>query len=224
MKKVLMLLIGCFLVILAACTHEDSTDFNTGTRAFQQKSGGSKLDSLYTVMKTSSRYIDLQVLRQDFSKKMNFTGDAATLKKENDFLDWINNNLSNTGFTDYKEAINDWNKMKVETGLLIGENIDFYYALAAEPKGSTVFYDILINDLPEVEAYASCTCWGDYQANIADFMSSYLAANLAISNQLSGGDVSPSDAGVDSNTINNALTESLNAANEIYMNCIEECD
>lgn len=216
---------ACFLFIFAACSNEESTDFNANSRVgFQLKSGVSNLDSLYTVMKTSKRYIALQSLRQDFSQKVNFTGDISFLKTENDFLNWISNNLSSTGFADYNEALTDWNKLNLETGYVIQENIEFYYALANEPKDSPVFYNILINDLPKVEAYASCTCWGDYQNNINDVISQYLAANTAISKQLSAGNVSPFDAGVDSNTINNALSESLQAANDIYNNCIEDCN
>lgn len=184
---------------------------------------GVTLESLYLDMINSSRYQSLNVLREEFFQKMNFTGNNIwDLRTDDDYLDWIRININNTYFDNYEDAVTKWNIIKTENALVIHENIDFYHMLAEEPENSTVFFNILIDNAPEVEPFSSCTCIGDYNDNVIALTSGYTSAMASLNSQ--AGEMSPDDYGAECNTLNMALCESLGAALDQYNNCTEECE
>ena len=233
MRKFLLFLTVCIVAVLSACSNEEPANFgneeSTNLKGislrdgFRKKTGGSVLDSLHTVMIESPNYIVLKSLRQDFDQKMHYNGDPTTLKVESDFLDWIKINISITDFIDHDDAVVKWNAMRDLNVLVIQENIDFYFALANEPIGSHIFYDILINDLPEVIEFSGCTCMTDYTATINALAISFADAVAAAAKDLKLGKLDPINAGADLNTITNAYKESLDAALSVYNACVEEC-
>ncbi|MDV6168642.1 hypothetical protein R1T16_09420 [Flavobacterium sp. DG1-102-2] len=223
MKKFSLFLAATFLVIFAACSNEESTDNNANSRAgFQQKSGSSRLDSLYNEMVTSSDYIELKSLRNSFNNKMHYTGPMMDLKPGEEFLDWINANISDTDFISYNQAVAEWRLITDKTLLVFQANLGFYDALAAEPEGSKAYYNHLINELPQLTPYQSCSCWDQYQGSVKAATTAFNEAIAKIAkNRFTFGPYNTSKSIAD-------LTEKYSGqltflANQ-YDNCIDDCD
>ncbi|OYQ49026.1 hypothetical protein CHU92_00490 [Flavobacterium cyanobacteriorum] len=174
-------------------------------------------------MVNSSRYIALKKLESEFSLKMRYTGNPQDLQTEANILDWIRLNISNTGFINYTDALDKWNRIKSENYLVYVENQTLFTLIAAEPKGSKALFNLLIGQVPPVVVpNNSCTCLGDYLDNVATFTSSYQNSVQALANQ--AGEMSPSELGVEFNTLKLGFQLSLDAALDQYNHCIDDCE
>lgn len=222
MKKISLFLVVCFLIIIAvSCTSEDSANFSANSKdELHQKSGGSTLDSLYTEMITSERYIDLMSLRENFNQKLNYTGAFAS---ESDMLDWIRINISSTGFADYNTAVSDWETIKAENFAVFQANIGFYNLLADEPEGSLVFYDILIGHMPETEVYEGCDCGEVYAGIIAAETAAYNSAVAKECKKLKLAQHSPENVAAELGRLHNEFIRRCDQALNEFNHCIDDC-
>jgi hypothetical protein len=173
MKKISFFLIVCTIAVLAACSNEESTSFNSGGDGVKQKNTDVLLN-LYTKMIISQSYINEQAALNLFIVKMNFNGNLSDIQgdTEDDMLLWISNNLSTTSFTTYAEAVNAWENVVALGMVTYQENQLFYNEIIANPGH---YIDVIPVVDPPVTSKSCPSCK-------KDFLTCTNAANKAYAN------------------------------------------
>jgi hypothetical protein len=121
MKKAFLLFLSA-ATLLTSCSDETSNEERVN---FQAKSGGNDLSLLFNEMSESNEYLDMSEAIHVFIDKLNIDSNII-LEKEGDLLNWGQANISTTGFTDYKELLDDWSEIKNKQTLVLTKHHIFF--------------------------------------------------------------------------------------------------
>ena len=191
MKKISFFLILCTITVLAACSKEDSINFNSSNDGFKQKNTDLLLN-LYTKMINSQSYKNEQAALNLFIVKMDFNGNPSDIQgdTETDMLLWISNNLSTTSFTSYGAAVSEWENIIVLGTVAFQKNKAFYDELRVNPGGYSdiipaVGVPVTPNACPACKtAFNNCTnAANKTYANKVESISNDHSNNLITENQ-----------------------------------------
>lgn len=151
MKKIVLMLAVVAMAVFYACSNEpDSSELNNSQGKVSKNEslhsrgrGTTKLDSLYEIMITSSRYIDLESARATFIEKLKYKGAIADIDTNEKLLNWVSTNIRVTDFHSYTEAKNELKIITDRSKEVILENLNFYLTLQGDPNPYVSYYDLV---------------------------------------------------------------------------------
>lgn len=151
MKKVVLLVTT--ILFMLACSSESSIDLTESNESNSYKKiGGYDLKEEYLAMVESQSYIDYLVVSKEFHTNI-AEGEEPDFEDAAEMLLWIENNLSQTTFSTYQDAEDQWTAVKSKIGIMIADNESFFDAYF-ETKPETL---IGIIPLPE-EGQTTSNC------------------------------------------------------------------
>lgn len=219
MKK-LILSLSILALTLVSCSNEETqlTESNISTNSFNLKSssGNATLDALYDQMIKSPEYLAQETAMEAFSKKLNFTGVPDDLRSDEKLLIWVENNLSNTGFSSLNDAENELTNLNKLLGESVNANWSFYKELNSQLNPGQL---IIRLEQPEpITTLDDCGCKAQLDSDLADASEVY-ESDMSV-------------AGVDDiyETLSNVIQAkkcyslSCKTANQNYDNCIKNCN
>lgn len=210
-------MIVCTIAVLAACSNEESTSFNSGGDGFKQKNTDVLLN-LYTKMTISESYIKEQAALNQFIVDMNFTGSLSDIQgdTEDDMLLWISNNLSTTSFSTYTDAVNAWNNVLALGMVTYQENQLFYNEVIANPG----HYKDIIPDVDYPVTSKLCpTCKKAFKACTSAANDDYANTTEVIFDNASNGTLTGNQAVKGLKKANAKLKLTLKSCQDTYLAC-----
>ncbi|KAF2518335.1 hypothetical protein E0W68_09955 [Flavobacterium salilacus subsp. salilacus] len=170
MKKLFLFLLG--IVFLTSCSSDtqesikyDDTSIVTNSMTQDQLMPKSTIDpvlkQLYVEMINSQSYIDYDNSRVAFYEKLGDNIPDSEMDSENKMLTWIQNNITQTGFQNYQEAV-DKHEDVVALGIAaIEANLTFHEYLAGAAPGALIPILDELQPVPTrcsgcVKAYNNC--------------------------------------------------------------------
>lgn len=167
-----------------AITDENNVNFSEDT-ILSARTG--TLAALYDDMVASQSYIDFKVAAHEFIAKMNYSGRLEDIDTDQKKLNWIEDNLSTTQFTDLAEAEDELAEVNRLSLIAVDSNRDFYDALEGETprniKGA-----ISVTEPPSsTNNHCTEVCIPQFKATMDDLTSQYTASIAATIAYIVGG-------------------------------------
>lgn len=128
--KHFLLILG-LSIILISCSEDSNSQYSesqdfSNSQLINTKSLNDTLKNLFNNMVNSTEYKNLLKDHMDFRNKMNFNGDISVIQDENDLLAWISNNIHQTNFIDYNDAVTQYNTLKSDEEIIMNNNYQLY--------------------------------------------------------------------------------------------------
>jgi hypothetical protein len=171
MKKLLFLATGILLFI--SCSNDTEQIKISDSEAVEINSLSSEmtlksdpvdpvLKQLYIDMINSQSYIDFNNAIVAFDDKLGDNIPDSELSSSNKILNWVQNNITQTGFQNYQEAVDKWDDVEALSAIAIEANYTFHEYLAGTRPGSlfTVIEEVnpVTSDCPECyQQFLSCS-------------------------------------------------------------------
>lgn len=128
-KKITLGLLGTAILSLGlyACSDEEINNLQQEDvkTAFPVVKNNSELEEDYELILQSSEFSEIMMLLKSFDSKINILEFDDFDNKEG-FLETISNNIEQTDFVDFAEAIEHYDLIENKYTIFFAENIDFY--------------------------------------------------------------------------------------------------
>ncbi len=138
MKKLLLSLLGIALLMSCSNDTQESVTYDDTSNHMMLKSTSVDpvLKQLYIDMINSQSYIDYDNSIVAFNDKLGTTIPDSEMDAGNKMLSWIQNNITQTGFQNYQEAVDKWDDVETLSTIAFDTNYTFFDYLAGTAPGT----------------------------------------------------------------------------------------
>ncbi|KAF2518334.1 hypothetical protein E0W68_09950 [Flavobacterium salilacus subsp. salilacus] len=198
MKKLFLFLLGITFLISCSNDTQETTTFNdtsadvnstTSTPMLKSASADPVLKQLYIDMINSQSYIAFNNAVITFNDKLGDQIPDSEMSSSSKMLGWVQNNITQTGFLNYQEAVDKWDDVEALSTIAFDTNYTFFDYLAGTAPGT------LLLVIEEVEPTPlSCEeCQAQFNSCSKVAHSAYTAAVEKACDQRKLGNISKSD-------------------------------
>lgn len=112
MKRIVLLL-GFLSLISCSSNDDDVISANGESDINLVAKNTDNFDKLFYSYVTSNTFNELHSKSNEFSKLLNFNGNLNLINTENKLFNWIESNISETGFQDFDDAVRRWKEIEL---------------------------------------------------------------------------------------------------------------